>query len=379
METKDPIDAKVALAHDWLNGMRGGERVLELLANEYSAADIYTLLHQPGAVSPAIESHSIHVSFLMRLPGILNGYRYALPLFPLAVRGLKLRDADLLISTSHCVAKSLRPGKTTRHLCYCFTPMRYAWTFYEEYFGTNPLKKAVLKPILAALRHWDRATAEDVDRFVAISKHVQKRILQAYGRDSLVIYPPVDTERCTPSGDPPEDFDLIVSALVPYKRVDLAVEAYRESGRALKIIGTGTEYERLMERATPNIELLGWKSDEEVLDFYRRCRLLVFPGEEDFGIVPVEAQACGRPVVAYGVGGALETVLDGETGLFFSEQSSASLQDAVERALGIEWDALRIRRHAEGFRNERFLMEFREVVRDCLKACREPKATEILY
>lgn len=356
----------VVLAHDWLNGMRGGERVLELLCREFPEAELYTLLHKPGAVSQTIESHPIHTSFLQHLPGIQSRYRYTLPLFPLAARGLRARDAELIISTSHCVAKAVRGHRSTRHLCYCFTPMRYAWTFYEEYFGSGTGKKILLKPLLAALRRWDRDASEHVDRFVAISHHIRKRIHTYYGRDADVIYPPVDTDRCTPNGRDPEDFDLIVSALVPYKRIDLAVEAYTRLGTPLKIIGTGTEYEALRAAAGPHIEFKGWQSDDDVTDAYRRCRALVFPGEEDFGIVPVEAQACGRPVIAFGRGGALETVRDRETGVFFPEQTPEALLQAVEKSHAIPWNPTAIRHHAETFSADRFLREIRIVIDECL-------------
>jgi glycosyltransferase involved in cell wall biosynthesis len=236
--------------------------------------------------------------------------------------------------------------------------MRYAWTFREEYFGRNPLKGLALAPLLAALRVWDRRTAAEVDRFVAISRHVAERIRRFYGRECDVVYPPVDVARCTPAPDGRGGdcgFDLVVSALVPYKRIDLAVETYTRHGWPLKVVGVGGAAKSLSAKAGPSVEFLGWRSDEDVLALYRRCRLLIFPGEEDFGIVPLEAQACGRPVVAFGRGGALETVLDGRTGVFFAEQSMASLADAVERAARQGWDSAAIRAHAETFGPARFI------------------------
>ncbi len=346
---------RVALAHDWLTGMRGGERVLELLARGFPRARIHTLLHREGSVSPGIEGHPIERSFLHRIPGIAQRYRYFLPLFPLAARSLRPEGCDLLISTSHCVAKAVRPPSGARHLCYCFTPMRYAWTFYDEYFGSNPLKAALLKPTLAALRSWDRRVSDRVNQFVAISEHVRERIRACYGRDALVVYPPVDTERCTPGGGGGGDFDLVVSALVPYKRIDLAVDAYNRLGTPLKIVGTGTEFNWLRQRAKSNIEFLGWKSDEDIVGLYRNCRCLVFPGEEDFGIVPVEVQACARPVVAFGRGGARETVVEGVSGVFFDEQRVESLCAAIEECAGRKWDASRIRANAERFSEQQFI------------------------
>lgn len=345
----------VALSHDWLNGMRGGERVLELLCQGFPGAPVYTLLHEAGKVSEPIERHRIHHSFIQGFPAVYQRYRYYLPLFPRAVERFKLDPADLVISTSHCVAKGLRPPSGARHLCYCFTPMRYAWTFYEEYFGTNPVKKLFLKPTLAGLRRWDRRVSDRVDLFVAISEHVRERIERCYGREAEVVYPPVDTERCTPGTDGPDDFDLIVSALVPYKKIDLAVEAYNRLGTPLKIVGTGTEHDRLRRVAGSNIEFLGWQSDEAIVALYRRCRALVFPGEEDFGIVPLEAQACGRPVVAFGKGGALETIVDGDTGVFFPEQTASHLMEAVQRCASTAWNPATIRRHAERFGEQAFI------------------------
>lgn len=346
----------VVLCHDWLTGMRGGERVLELLCAGFPEAPIYTLLHNRAAVSATINGHAIHTSPLQRLPGIHLRYRYFLPLFPSALRALQAPQADLLLSTSHCVAKSLRHPAGTPHLCYCFTPMRYAWLFQEEYLGTQPLKRLLARPLLAWLRHWDRKTASRVTSFVAISRHVQDRIRRFYGRESEVVYPPVDLDRWTLAPAATDGgFDLIASALVPYKKIDLALTAYAQLGRPLKIVGTGTEMPRLKALAPPNVEFLGWQSDEALLDLYRGCRLLVFPGEEDFGIVPLEVQSCGRPVVAYGRGGALETVKEGVSGVFFAEQTPEALCEAVTRASGMAWNREAIRAHAEAFGVQTFI------------------------
>ena len=346
---------RVALAHDWLTGMRGGERVLELLCQGFPKAHIYTLLHKQGSVSDAITQHPIHTSRVQSLPGSHRHYRYLLPLFPSAIERLRPTEADLVISTSHCVAKSIRPPSGAKHLCYCFTPMRYAWLFYEEYFGTNPVKALLAKPILAHLRRWDRRTATRVSRFVAISQHVARRIETFYGREADVVYPPVDTDRCTPGNGMREDFDLVVSALVPYKRVDLAVQAYTNMKRPLKIVGVGSGIDKLRGHAGPSVEFLGWQTDDEILTLYRTCRLLIFPGEEDFGIVPLEAQACGTPVVALRKGGALETVVENNTGCFFDEQTPDALTDAIQRASARSWDPSAIRSHAETFGTQPFL------------------------
>ena len=347
---------KVVLCHDWLTGMRGGERVLELLCEAFPGAPIFTLLHNPKAVSKTINQHPIHASWLQAIPGIERHYRNFLPFFPNAIERFRVpQEADVIISTSHCVAKGLKPRPGMLHLCYCFTPMRYAWLFHDEYLGGNPLKKALARPLLAWLRRWDRKASVRVSRFVGISRHVQDRITRFYGREADVVYPPVDLARWTPDFAPAGDFDLIASALVPYKKIDLAVAAYTRSGRTLKIVGTGTEYAALKATAGANIEFLGWQSDEALLNLYRRCRLLVFPGEEDFGIVPLEAQACGRPVVAYGRGGALETIKAGVSGIFFEKQTPESLQAAVAECAEKIWDPATIRAHAETFSIQSFI------------------------
>jgi glycosyltransferase involved in cell wall biosynthesis len=357
----------VALAHDWLTGMRGGERVLEWLCRGFPRAPIYTLIHDPQRISAEINAHPIHTSWLQHVPGITRRYRYFLPLYPAVVAGLPVPEADVLISTSHCVAKSLRVRPGAKHLCYSFTPMRYAWLFHDEYLGRNPLKRALAAPVLAALRRWDRATAARVDRFVTLSCHVQDRIRRFYGRDADVVYPPVDVDYFTPGGaEEPDGFDLIVSALVPYKRVDLAVRAYTQLGRPLKIAGTGTDFAALQKIAGSNIEFLGWQGDEQLRELYRRCRLLVFPGEEDFGIVPLEAHACGRPVVALARGGALETLVGGETAVFFHEQTEAALTTAVQAAAARNWPRDVIRRQAERFAPQQFINGLASSLEKCL-------------
>jgi glycosyltransferase involved in cell wall biosynthesis len=367
-------DLDVALCHDWLTGMRGGERVLEILCEGFPRAHLHTLIHVPGSVSDTIARHPIHTSWLQRLPGVGRHYRGLLPLFPGAIRTMPAARAQLLVSTSHCVAKALRSSASTRHLCYCFTPMRYAWVFADAYLGSNALKRLVAHPILAWLRRWDRRNSAEVDRFVAISRHVRERIERFYGRKADVVYPPVDTWRHRPGGDDAHDgFDLIVSALVPYKRIDLAVRAYSESGYPLRIVGVGGELAALRAMAAPNVSLLGWQPDETVLGLYQRCRQLVFPGQEDFGIVPLEAMACGRPVVAFARGGALETVRDGLSGVFFDAQEPEALREAAERCASMSWDRESLRRHAEAFAVPAFVEGMREVIDRCLRG--EPEGT----
>jgi glycosyltransferase involved in cell wall biosynthesis len=358
---------RVVLVHDWLTGLRGGEKCLEPLARRWPGARLLTLIHKPGSVSPAIERLRIRPSALNRLPRVDRYYRYLLPLMPLAA-GWKVTDADLVVSLSHCVAKSARPPAGVPHVCYCFTPMRYAWHMKDAYFRTagliGRLKTAAVENLLARLRDWDRRTADRVTHFVAISRTVQDRIRDCYGRDSVVIYPPVDTEFYTPAPVRREDFYLVASALAPYKRFDLAVEACARLGRRLVVIGAGQDAARLRAKAGPGVAFLGWQPDEVIRDHLRRARALLFPGEEDFGIVPLEAQACGCPVVALGRGGATETVRPlGEaadpTGVFFTEQTVGAVIDAIGR---FERDADRFdpraaRRQAVLFRKERFEAE----------------------
>ncbi len=336
---------KIAIIHDWLTGMRGGEKCLEIFCELFPDAVIFTLLHNKGSVSKRIESMPIRTSFIQHLPKSAAKYRNYLPLFPMAVKGFDLTGFDLILSSSHCVAKGVTVPEKALHICYCYTPMRYAWVFYNEYFGKlNVLCKIIVKQILNWLRQWDLRTNENVDFFVAISDNIKNRIKACYNRPADVIYPPVDTERLSISTKD-EDFYLIVSALVPYKRLDIAIEAFNKSGKRLVIIGTGNSEAGLKRAASSNIEFLGWLSNEDIADYYSRCKALIFPGEEDFGIVPVEAQSCGKAVIAYGKGGALETIvplnpdntyLTGRqagqkpTGAFFYEQTSEALIGAID-------------------------------------------------
>jgi glycosyltransferase involved in cell wall biosynthesis len=326
---------RVALVHDWLTGMRGGERCLEVFCELFPEAPLYTLLHVPGSVSPAIEGHRIVTSFVQRLPGAAARYRYYLPLFPAAITAFDLRGYDLVLSLSHCVAKGVRRPPGALHLSYCFTPMRYVWDLYDDYFGGRAgwLPRLAMPPVAAALRVWDRRTGS-VDGFVAISRHIADRIRRVYDRQAEVIHPPVDVERFR-IAERRDDFYLVVSALVPYKRVDLAVAAAGALGRRLLVVGTGPEERRLRAAAGPSVEFLGWRSDAEVADLYARCRAVLFPAVEDYGIVPLEAAAAGRPTIALARGGALETMVgldDGgapPTAVFFERQTVEGLVGAM--------------------------------------------------
>jgi glycosyltransferase involved in cell wall biosynthesis len=348
---------RVALVHDWLTGMRGGERCLEVFCEIFPDADLFTLLRVSGAVSPVIERRRIATSFIQYLPAATRRYRLYLPLFPFAIRRFDLRGYDLVLSLSHAVAKGVRVPQGTLHLCYCFTPMRYVWDLYDDYFGPRAgrLVRTLMPPVAAALRRWDRRTAAGVHHFVAISRFVADRIRRCYGRESDVIYPPVDVARFSVNGSQ-DDFYLVVSALTPYKRVDLAVEAANRLGRRLVVVGTGTEERRLRAMAGPTVEFLGSRSDEEVSALYSRCLALLFPGVEDFGIVPLEAMASGRPVIALGRGGVTETVVppggaEPPTGLFFEPQTVDALVDAIRRfeADPSRFDPKALRARAEAF------------------------------
>ena len=358
---------RIVLGHDWLTGMRGGERVLEQFCKAFPDAPLATLLANPSSVSEAIRDREIVTSFMQRIPGVARNYRKMLPIMGAAATSLRIPQGDLLLTTSSCVAHAFRPPKGMKMLCYCFTPMRYAWLFPKEYLG--PVKAAIAAPYFAYLRRWDRRHAQHVDRFVAISRHVQERIRAFYGRESDVVYPPVDTDRCTPAPDGGESdggYDLVVSALVPYKRIDLAAEAYGRLGYPLKIVGTGSAAAKIARIAAPNVEFLGWRSDDEILALYRNCRFLIFPGEEDYGLVPLEAMACGKPVIAFGRGGATETIEDGVSGAFFAEQTADALCDAVGKAEKIRWNRAAIRSRALAFGIPQFLVGMARSIRETL-------------
>ena len=377
---------RVALIHDWLTGMRGGEKALEVFCEMFPEADLFTLVHLPGTTSPMIEQRTVKRSAIQWLPFAGRLYRQYLPLFPIAVEQFDLDRYDLVISTSHCAAKSVVVTGRARHLCYCLTPMRYAWDQFDAYFGPDRVGKLgnrILRPILAALARWDRATEGRVHRYLAISQYVARRIALYYNRQSTLVYPPVDTEFYTPSyataaeGTPdgphrsasnPKPKFLVVSALVPYKRVELAMMAARHAGVGLTVVGNGPERSHLEKLAGDGIELAGRLSDEEIRGLYRSSVATILPGEEDFGIVPVEAQACGRPVVALGRGGALDTVTDGETGVLFDDTTVESLSAALTRAASTDWDAQKIRRHAERFSRDRFVSEIQHIVDETLSA-----------
>jgi glycosyltransferase involved in cell wall biosynthesis len=364
-----PSTLRVALVHDWLTGMRGGERVLETFCRIFPAAGIYTLFHARGSVSALIESHPIHTSTLQRLPGVSAHYRSLLPLFPAAIEAFDLDEADLVVSTSHCAAKAVVRTGRARHLCYCHTPMRYAWDQFDAYFGVARVgrgRSAAYRHVMAWLARWDRATAPRVDRFVANSDHVAGRIARYYNRGSSVLHPPVDTAFYTPGGGQRGRYFLVVSALVPYKRLDVAIEAANRLGASLRIVGTGPEHDRLSRLAGPTVAFLGSVSDETLRDEYRGATALVLPAEEDFGMAPVESLACGTPVVALARGGATESVADGKSGILVPEATTDAFAAALARAASTTWDQAALRAAAEGFGVDRFEAGCRALIQEVL-------------
>jgi len=341
----------IALVHDWLVNMRGGEKVLEVLCELFPNAKLFTLVHHKGKLSPPIERMEIKTSFIQKLPSATSKYQYYLPLFPTAIEQFDMREYDLVISSSHAVAKGVRVRKDALHVCYCYTPMRYIWDQYEQYFGKDRasfVARASMKIFVNYLRRWDVTSSKSVNEFIGISEAIRERIRRTYNRDSIVIYPPVNTKSFSLS-QKNDGYYLIVSALVPYKMVDLAIEAFNRLNSRLIIIGSGGEEQKLKHIANKNIEFLGWVNDEEITKYYAGCSALIFPGEEDFGIVPVEAMASGKPVIAFGKGGALETVVDLKTGLFFKDRNAESLIEAINKFEGMSFDPVAIREHSLRF------------------------------
>ena len=357
--------ARMALVHDYLNQHGGAERVLEELHALWPAAPIYTSMYAAELMPPAYRRMDIRTSFMQRLPGVGYHHQNYLLAYPLAFESFQLGGYEVVLSNSSAWCKGVVTSPDTLHVCYCLTPMRWAWS-YREYVDRERVGKTLRRVLPLAvhyLRLWDVASAQRVDRFLAISQTVAARIRKYYRRDADVIYPPVAVDRFTPRAapdDPP--FYLVVSRLIPYKRVDLAVEAFNRLGWRLKIVGDGRDRAALQARARPNVEFLGRLPDDAVRDLMARCQAFLFPGLEDFGIAPVEAQAAGRPVVAYAGGGALDTVLDGQTGVLFAEQTADALADAVRRCADFSFDPLAIRAHAERFSAPRFRQQLTDYV-----------------
>ena len=376
---------KVALVHDWLTGMRGGEKVLEIFCQLFPEATLFTLLHRSSSVSPIIEKMPIKTSFIQKFPFSQKIYPKYLLFFPTAIEQFDLSEFELVVSSSHCVAKGVITRPETCHICYCHSPMRYAWEMYHTYFFNNStgiFSKTLIPFFINYLRTWDVQSSHRVDYFVANSRNIQKRIEKHYRRQSEVIYPPVDTDFYQISKKPGEYF-LVVSALVPYKRVDLAVMAFNDLRLPLLIIGEGVEEKNLKKIAAKNIIFLPWQSKEKLKEYYANCKALIFPGEEDFGIVPLEAQACGKPVIAYAKGGAQETIEGiywGEEtlrvqkttgqklcGLFFYPQTKESVIEAVNSFLKIEFEPTFIRKNALRFDQKIFKEKINKYILEKIK------------
>ena len=358
---------RIAIVHEWFTSMRGGEKCVEALCEVFPDATLHALLHVRGSVSPVIERMPIRTSFVQHLPFAATRYRHYLPLFPAAISRFDLSAFDIVISSHHCAAKGVRTAPHTLHICYCYTPMRYIWTQYDDYFGagrSDAVTRLGMAAAVGYLRRWDLRTAKNPHYFIAISENIRARIRTIYGRESEVIYPPVETGTLAAATEH-EGFDLVVSALVPYKRIDLAIEAYTRMGKHLVVIGDGPDLARLRQSGGPTVQFLGWRTDEEVRDHFRRCRAVVFPGEEDFGIVPVEAIACGKPVVAFARGGALETVLDGpglRTGVLFEQQTVESLTGAVLKLDTQTFDPMAMHAFALKFDREIFKQKMKDFI-----------------
>jgi glycosyltransferase involved in cell wall biosynthesis len=342
---------KVAIVHYWLVGMRGGEKVVEALCELFPEADVFTHVYRPDRICQTIRQHKVMTTFISRLPFSKSHYQHYLPLMPFALEQLDLREYDLVISSESGPAKGVITRPDALHVCYCHTPMRYVWSGYHSYHDrTSGLIKLLMPPVMHRMRLWDLASAARVDHFIANSRNTAERIRKYYRRECSIVYPPVEMQH-QPSTASPENFYLFVSQLVPYKGADVAIDAFNRLGKPLVVIGHGEEYSRLKARCGPNIKMLGWQDDAVLRDHYARCKALIFVADEDFGIVPVEAMSAGRPVIAFARGGVLETVTPGETGLFYDEQSPASLASAVERfeELGRSFDPVRIVRRASAF------------------------------
>ncbi|HEX9014497.1 MAG TPA: glycosyltransferase [Chloroflexota bacterium] len=341
---------KLAIIHDYLNQYGGAERVLERLHDLFPDAPIYTSIYDPRTMPSRYRDWDIRTSFMQRFPGVMRHHQMYLPFYPLAFESFDLGEFDVVLSNSSAWSKGVMTSPNTLHLCYCLTPMRWVWNYREyvqrERFGGTV--RLVLPVVMNWLRLWDRVSADGVDQFATISRAVAARVAKYYRRDSVVIYPPVDTASFRPA-DEHDDYFLVVSRLIPYKRIDIVVEAFNRLGLPLVIIGDGRDRAALQSRAGANIRFLGMIPDAEVKRYFARCRAFIFPGEEDFGITPVEAQAAGRPVIAYAGGGALDTVIDGVTGRLFKPQTADGLAEAIASFDDAGYDPAVIRQNAERF------------------------------
>lgn len=361
------LKPRIAIVHYWIMSWRGGEKVLEALAALFPDADIYTNVYDPDVVAASpLANREIRTTFIHRLPFSKRLYQKYLPLMPIALEQLDLSGYDLVISTESGPAKGVVLPPEVAHVCYCFTPMRYVWDMYHDYLAhAGWFTRLMMRPMIHYLRMWDRLSADRVDHFLADSAFVVKRINKFYRRDAEVLYPPIEINEFTLAPEH-EGFYLIVGALVRYKKADLAVRAFNQLGLPLVVIGDGELFDEIKAIAGPNVKVLGRQSRAAILDHYRRCKALLFPGVEDFGIVPLEAMATGKPVIAFGRGGALETVIDGVTGLHFHQQTEAGLIEAVQKIEQgeVSFDAEVIRAHAASFDIAHFNANLLRFIRD---------------
>ena len=354
---------RIAVIHYWLIGMRGGERVLEQILQCYPDADLFTHVLDPARVSDQIRAHKITESFVGRLPGAKRHYQKYLGFMPRALEEVDLSGYDLIISSESGPAKGVLAPPSALHLCYCHTPMRYIYDYYPQYrAGLGPLRRTYFSHLAHRMRQWDHDSAVRIDHIVANSNFTASRIRRFWGREADILHPPVDLDTFSPGLVRDGSYYLAVSELVRYKRIDLLIEAFRDFGRRLVIVGDGEERQALMRNAPPNVEFRGRVGSDELRELYQGARAFVFPGEEDFGITPIEAMACGAPVIAYGSGGVLDSVQQGRTGLFFDEQTPAALRAAVERFETQSFDSNAMVARARGFSNEAFRDGFRRAV-----------------
>jgi len=357
---------RVAIVHDWLNQIGGAEGVLETLMEMFPAATVYTSMYWPEAMPAAYSQWDIRTTWMDRLPGIHRHHQPYLLCYPMTFGRLELQGFDLVISNKSAFCMGVRTASGTRHVCYCLTPTRFVWDFdvYVSRERIGGLARSLVWPLLGWFQRWERAAADRVDAFIAISEAIQARIQRYYERESEIVYPPVDTTRFVPLPDGShDDYYLIVSRLVPYKRIDLAVQAFSELGLPLWIAGSGRDRASLEAMAGPNVRFLGRVPDEDVGKLMARCRAFVFPGLEDFGIAPVQAMAAGRPVIAFAGGGALDYVIEGVTGAFFHEQTAEALTDIVSRFDENRFEPPAIRAHAEQFDTRLFKSKLMAVIR----------------
>ncbi|WP_232510133.1 glycosyltransferase [Paenibacillus crassostreae] len=361
-------DLKVAIVHDYLNQMGGAERVVAVFHKMFPDAPIYTTIVDRNKLLPELQDADIKTTWMQRIPGILKKFKMFFWLYPFAVRSMNVKGYDLILSSSSAYAKGVRKGRGSIHICYCHTPMRFAWN-YEAYMESvqvpNNVKK-LAKCFIRPLQTWDRNNSKHVDRLIANSTIVKERIKQCYEMNAPIIFPPVEISRFNAIEGEPEDYFLVVSRLVSYKRIDLAVEACTQLGQRLLVVGDGPDRQRLERLAGDTVTFLGRRSDEEVVRYMQHCKALIFPGIEDFGITPLEVNACGRPIIAYCVGGALDTVVDEQTGLFFEEQSVSSLMATIDQFNQYQWNSERIRQHAEKFSEHLFIEQLQSSIESLL-------------